>query len=318
MRALARLICLGLLLGMGQSAQADVPKNLPYPDKENITALEIIRQVYYTNHFYGFDNFMIRRKGRTMTVILNKDSSGKVNSIAIERYLNNNYNDGIVNNRDLAIFRSGKLKGTGLLVTDYVEEDKDSNYMVWLPALRKIRRFAQPAFDDSYGGAVFTYGDVLLREPRHENHDLLTTKTFEGCLGSIQELQRKRFKYAGILPPGSCRHQGKEVYVVKSTTKFENWWYDFRISFIDTLSFADYRTVYFKDGKLVKVIDRDWGVVKGAESTDPRKLFWKYWYGLDLRTGNQTWAVVPQDVISYNTERKASFWSEKTLRRLKR
>lgn len=253
-----------------------------------------------------------------MTAIINKDSDGKVSTIAVERYINNSYDDGIIRSKDLALFRSGNLKGTGLLITDYVDESKDQTYSVWLPALRKVRRFTQPLHEDAYGGTVFTYGDVLLRKPRHENHEILSIKKFDGCLGSIQELQRKPFKYVGELPAGSCRHQGKDVYVVKSTTKFENWWYDYRVSFVDTESFADYRTVYFKDEKLVKVIDRDWGVVKGSEGTDPRALFWKYWYGIDLTTGNQSWAVIPQDVVSFNTDEDESLWSEATLRRLKR
>lgn len=318
MRVLVRSAIALLLLSMAGAVTPSVPRQLPYPQKGAIDGDEIIRQVYFTNHFFFFENFMIRRKGRTMTVIINKDATGKVTTIAVERYLNNQYDDGVLRQRDLAIFRSGKLKGMGLLITDYEDDAKDQTYSIWMPALRKVRRFNQPAFEDAYGGTVFTYGDVTLRKPKHETHQLLTTKLFEGCLGSIQELQRKRFKYVGVLPPGSCRHQGKEVYVVKSTTKFKNWWYDFRISFVDTDSFADYRTVYFKDGELVKVIDRDWGVVKGAEDDDPRALFWKYWYGLDLKTGNQTWAVVPQNVISYNTDRDRSFWTEKTLRRLKR
>lgn len=318
MRSFWRWILLGAALTLAFPTGAMVPKNLAYPERKGITGDQIIRQVYFTNHFFFFKNFMIRRKGRTMTVIINKDGSGKVNTIAVERYLNNDYDDGILNQRDLAIFRSGKLKGTGLLISDYVDDDRDQTYSVWLPALRKVRRFTQPAYEDAYGGTVFTYGDVTLRKPKHETHQLLITKNFEGCLGSIRELQRKRFKYVGVLPSGSCRHQGKEVYVVKSATKYEDWWYDFRISFVDTSSFADYRTVYFKDDELIKVIDRDWGVVKGVETEDPRALFWKYWYGLDLRTGNQTWAVVPQDVIKFNTNRDADFWTEKTLRRLKR
>jgi hypothetical protein len=49
---------------------------------------------------------------------------------------------------------------------------------------------------------------------------------------------------------------------LKSTTKFENWWYDYRISYVDTKTFVDYRTEYFRDGQKIKVIDRDWVSMK--------------------------------------------------------
>ena len=39
---------------------------------------------------------------------------------AVERHLNNNYENDVIKSRDLAIFRSGKLRGTGMLVTDYL------------------------------------------------------------------------------------------------------------------------------------------------------------------------------------------------------
>ncbi|MCU7916249.1 MAG: hypothetical protein KZQ65_10240, partial [Candidatus Thiodiazotropha sp. (ex Gloverina cf. vestifex)] len=105
---------------------------------------------------------------------------------------------------------------------------------------------------------------------------------------------------------------------LKSTTKFKNWWYDYRISYVDTKSFADYRTLYFKNGELIKIIDRDWGLVNTEEEGDPRALFWKYWYGLDLRTGHESLAVIPKKVVEYNSNRRNSFWTEKTLRKIKR
>ena len=93
--------------------------------------------------------------------------------------------DGNTKAQDLAIFRSGKLKGTGMLITDYVDDAKSQSYMIWLPALRKIRRFAQPAHDDAWGGSDFTFGDVALRKPFHETHELLGKETFNDCLGFI-------------------------------------------------------------------------------------------------------------------------------------
>jgi len=69
---------------------------------------------------------------------------------------------------------------------------------------------------------------------------------------------------------------------------------------------------------LIKVIDRDWGRVNANEEGDPRALFWKYWYGLDIKTGKESWAVIPQKVVDTNSPRRNSFWTEKTLRKIKR
>ncbi|MCG8489133.1 MAG: outer membrane lipoprotein-sorting protein [Chromatiales bacterium] len=291
------------------------------PEGTPPSAEEIARQVYFANHFYAFKNFSIERRGRTMTVLINRSSSGKVSATALERHLNNNYQltpDEAIQSRDLAIFHSGKLRGTGMLVTEYRDEQKNKDYMVWLPALRKIRRFAQPQHDDAWGGSVFTFGDVTLRKPEDETHELIGKKKLRTCLGTIDELEGKHYRYAGELPERSCRHINKEVYGLKSTTKFGYWWYDYRISYVDTTSFADYRTLYFKDDELIKVIDRDWGLVDSENGSDPRALFWKYWYGFDLRTGQESWAVIPQKVVNYNKKRRNSFWTEKTLRKIKR
>ncbi len=73
-----------------------------------------------------------------------------------------------------------------------------------------------------------------------------------------------------------------------------------------------------KNDKLIKIIDRDWGVVEDTETGDPRSLFWKYWYGVDLQTGQETWAVIPQKIIEFNRDVDNKYWTEKTLRKIKR
>jgi hypothetical protein len=297
---------------------AGVSKRLPLPETSP-DADEVARQVYFANHFFSFGNFSIDRRGRKATVLIDRNADGSKVTTALERHLNNDYPEGdAVRSRDLAIFHSGKMRGTGMLVTDYSDNEKSQSYMVWLPRLRKIRRFSQPEHDDAWGGSLFTFGDVTLRKPEHERHELLGKKKMRTCLGAIEELENKSYKYAGVLPKRSCRHLNKEVYGLKSTTKFKDWWYDYRISYVDTENYSDYRTLYYKDGELIKVIDRDWGLVAEKAGGDPRALFWKYWYGLDLKTGKESWAVIPQKVVEFNTNKSKRFWSERTLRKIKR
>lgn len=296
---------------------ADVTRDLPIPSGTP-SADEIIDQVFYVNHFYAFDNYGIGKKGKKITVLINKSSGKKPTTITVERYLNNQYlDDDVVKAKDLAIFRSGKLRGTGMLITDFDEPGKSQSYAIWIPSLRKIRRFAEPAHDDAWGGTDFTFGDVSLRKPQNETHELMGTETFSGCLGSVTLADNEKNKYTRKLPEASCAADGKEVYKVKSTTKFENWWYDDRISYIDTQSFADYRTDYFKDGEKIKVIDRDWRPVENA--SDPRQVVWGYWYGKTFATDHETWAVIPPEVVTYDdTSKKQKLWTEKTLRKIRR
>jgi hypothetical protein len=299
---------------------AGVDNRLAYPDsRKALTADELAEQVYFANHFYSFDNFSIRRRGRTMSVLINKTANGSPMITAVERHLNNNYDQGnAIQSRDLAIFHSGKLRGTGMLVTEYRDDEKSKDYIAWLPSVRKIRRFAQPNQEDAWGGSVFTFGDVLLRRPFDETHEILGKKIMRTCLGTIVNMEKKVLRNAGRVPERSCRHLNKEVYGLKSTTKFDDWWYDYRISYIDTKSFADYRTLYYKDDKLIKIIDRDWGLVKNRDTSDPRALFWKYWYGVDLITGKESLAIIPRKVVSFNTNLRNGFWTERTLRKIKR
>ncbi|MEW8626226.1 MAG: outer membrane lipoprotein-sorting protein [Candidatus Thiodiazotropha sp.] len=300
--------------------EAGVDRNLPYPQPgTELTADEVADQVYFANHFYSFDNFSIKRRGKTLSLLVNKRANDTATKTTVERHLNNNYSDhDSIQSRDLAIFHSGKLRGTGMLVTEYRDEQKNKDYMAWLPKLRKIRRFAQPAHEDDWGGSVFTFGDVMLRKPSDETHELLGKKTMRTCLGMIDSLEGEVSRNAGRIPERSCRHLGKEVYGLKSTTHFDDWWYDYRISYVDTKSFADYRTLYYKNDELIKVIDRDWGLVNNKGEGDPRALFWKYWYGIDLTTGKESLAVVPRKVVHFNTNLRNKFWTERTLRKIKR
>ena len=297
------------------TVSAGVSKDLPLPSGTP-DANAIIDQVYYVNHMYALDNFGISKKGKNVTVIISRTEGKRPTTLTVERYLNNKYSDGKINAKDVAIFRSGKLKGTGMLITDYVDDAKSQSYAIWLPALRKIRRFAQPAHDDAWGGTDFTFGDVVLRKPQHETHKLLGTATFDGCLSAMDVPKSQRNKYMKKLPTGSCAPKGKKVYKVESSTKRDNWWYDKRVSYVDTETFADYRIEYFKGGNHIKTIDKNWN---SLGLSDPRALAWSYWYGKTHATGHETWAVIPDKVVEVNNKkRKARFWSEKTLRKIKR
>lgn len=314
-RGTALLLIPAALIGVCMPTKAGVTPQLPYPTGRP-AALEIMQQVYFVNHFYALKNFAVTKVRRKITVLISRTKGKRPTTNTLERYLNNDYaHDPVIKARDLAIFRSGKLRGTGILITDYDDDTKGQSYIIWLPALRKTRRFAQPAQDDSWGGLDFTFGDVVLRKPEHETHEFLGQETFASCLHGMDIPKEHRNHYTRHLAKESCSSKGKDVYKVKSTTKFKDWWYDYRVSYVDTQTFADYRTEYYKNEKKIKFIDRDWNSL-GLE--DPRALSWGYWYGKNLVTGHESWAVIPQEVVRFNAKFKPSLWSERTLRKIKR
>ena len=293
---------------------ANVAKDLKYP-KGKVSANEVAKQIYFVNHFLGTKNYGISKKGRNITTLVLRAKDESPLTTALERYLNNDYNDGVINARDLAIFRSGKLKGTGMLITDFIDPTKSQTYAIYIPAIRKIRRFAQPAQDDAWGGSDFSFGDVTLRKPNDETHTLLADSTMNGCLAVMNLPAKQRNKYTSKLDiKPDCSVKGKAVYVLKSTAKKQNWWYDYRISYVDKKTFVDYRTQYFKNKTKIKIIDRSW---ISANLDDPRANYWGYWYGKTLATEHETLAFIPNGITKVNAKYKKSWWSERTLRKIR-
>lgn len=305
---------------------AGVSVDLPYPSGKLSNAKKIMQNVYFGNHFFAFKNYAIVKKGRTITRIIKKSKGKKALTETVERYLNNDYaSDPKIKSKDLAIFRSGKLRGMGMLITDFKDDAKSQEYLVWLPALRKIRRFAQPAHDEAWGGTDFTFGDVTLRKPKHEKHTLMGTQKLGMEVKSLVVPAGEQTSSTKGLPKGTNKFANREVYKVKSKTKFSGWWYDYRITYIDTKTFADYHTEYYKGGKMIKFIDKNWA--KASGSNDPRALRWYTWYGKDVRNGHESLAYIPKKVTVKNQKTfkvgkkkydTSSLWKESTLTKIKR
>ena len=293
-------------------AMAKVSKDLAYPSG-SVTADELAAQNYFVNHFYGFKNYAITKDGKDVTALILRAKGSNPLTLTLERYLNNEPTAAGVNAQDLAIFRSGKLKGTGMLITDFSDANKSQSYEIFIPSIRKVRRFAEPARDDAWGGSDFTFGDVTLRKPGHETHELLGKAAFAGCLGVMKDVKRNKYTQKADIK-ADCSVDGKEVYKLKSTANDANWWYDNRVSYIDAKTFADYRTEYFKGGNHVKTIDRSW---VSAGLSDPRSSYWGYWYGTTLATGHETMAFIPSNVTKVNHKyKKKNLWSTSTLKKM--
>jgi len=311
MKHIALSVAIATSLAAGV-ATATVSKDLAYPSG-SVSAADVANQNYFVNHFYSFGNYAITKKGKEVTALILRAKGSNPLTLTLERYLNNEPKAAGVNAQDLAILRSGKLKGTGMLITDFIDQSKSQSYEIFIPSIRKVRRFAEPARDDAWGGSDFTFGDVTLRKPKHESHELLGKATFAGCLSIMKDIKRNKYTQNAKIE-ADCSTDGKAVYKLKSTANNANWWYDNRISYIDTKTFADYRTEYFKGGNKVKVIDRSW---VSANLDDPRASYWGYWYGTTLATGHETMAFIPSTITKVNHKyKKKNLWSTSTLKKM--
>ena len=260
---------------------------------------------------------MSRRNKRDISLLINrapldKRGPGRKPSVnTFETFINNNPQNPEIESMQMAIMKSGKVRGTGVLFTSYADEGRSASIALWLPALRKIRRLNEPAHDDYWVGSNFTYGELVLRKPEHEHHELLGEDVFKDCLLTMELDRYEMTRHTKDLPGAQCAHKGKPIYRIKSTTRFRDWWYDYHISEIDKTTFAMYRTTYYKDEKKIKTIDVDW---QSLNLPDPRIHYPRYIYAITHDTGVDSMVYVPRSTVELNIDIPDSFWSEETLK----
>jgi hypothetical protein len=288
---------------------------LPYPEDKVLTADEIAVQQFYGLRGMHLKNFSSQKKGKKLSLLIKRTPGESPSVNAFESFTNYNYQDGRTESKLLIIYRSGKLKGAGILLSTYVDTKRTPDLMIWLPTLRKVRRFSSPSQDDVLNGSILTYGEVFLRRPEHEKHQLLGQQVFGECLNVMTIKKDEQTRRTRHLPTAQCKPKDKAVYQLRSDTLFDNWWYDYRISYIDTSTFAMYRTVYFKDSKRIKTIDIDWNEL---DHPDPRVLSPNFIYAKSNVTNIESFLVIPKETIDWNTDIKNKFWSERTLKKIKR
>ncbi len=289
----------------------------PYPQGK-LTGLQIAEQVYAISHGQLVKNAASKKHGRDIAMLVNRPPAEKrkpgrrpiVNTF--ETYGNSHPNNPRLDAMQMAIIKSGKARGTGILYISYSDKSKPGMMVLWLPALRKARRISEPAQDDTWVGTNLTYGELVLRKPDDEVHKLLKETVFDDCLLAMKLNKWEINRYTKRLPGPQCGHKGRQVYIIKSTTKFKDWWYDYHISTVDRETFALYRTVYYKKGKKIKTVDIDW---QSLEQPDPRVQYPRYIYAITHDGGIDSMIYVPRSTVLLNQDLPDTFWSEKTLKK---
>ena len=274
----------------------------------------VAREIEFVNHFAAVRNIHYGTP-QAPVVVFDRSADGQTRVNTFERWRRNDHGDGPVGASDLAIFRSGKLRGTGILVTEPRDPTRSRDYRLWLPSLRKVRRFAEPDPADNWGGSNFSYGDIYVRRPHDEQHRLLGRETFDDCLGVVQLPPTERDRHTAAIPGADCSARGRAVFRLQSRPYRNDLGYDERISWVDVETFADYRALYYRDGQPVKVIDKAW---RSMQLDDPRAQYWVYCYARSFADDRQGMAFVAPDAVQWNTALDPDLWSEQTLRRIRR
>ncbi len=281
---------------------------------ENLTADQIALEAYRHIHWLRIDKIATEKVGGKVATLINRGRGGRVTINTFNNYVNSDFDDPSIETKTLAIFQSGKQRGLGLLMTSYTALEKAPAVMIWLPELRKVRRFAAPAHDDAWAGSVMTFGEVFLRRPEHEVHELLGRETIDYCLDVMSANEHKKLSRL-TLPVADCSFKGRDVYRLKSTTKFKRWWYDYHLTDIDVENYLPYRTVYFKNDKQIKTI---WIAWKNGKRDDPLVHYPYYIFGHVDATGFESIFYVPEETVEWDMDLPDRFWSERTLRKIKR
>lgn len=286
-------------------------------DSFALSAKEIARKSYNVNHSLYVKNMMIKKKKRSSIISVSRSVGVKPRVTAVERFLSNEYTNGIIESKDLIILRSGKLNGVGVLMTSYIDPNRSHEYLMWLPALRKVRRMAEPKDAGMGAGDIAFLEDAKLRRFDEERYTLVETKVMDLNLAMMPFKKKELGRFTKGFPYQKTTKTGaRKIYVLKSTYKSKHHWYDYRISYVDSEYFTDYMTYYYKDGKRIKQVYRHW--VHLGNLPDPKAKTWYYWYSKDTKTGYEMVTYIPKKLIKVNQRVKKTFWSTRTLEKIKR
>jgi len=282
-----------------------------------ISAKEIAKKSYNVNHSLYIKNMMIKKKKRSSIITVSRSVGVKPRISAVERFLSNEYDDGVIESKDLVIIRSGKLKGLGVLMTSYLDPKRSHQFMMWIPALRKVRRMAEPEDAGMGAGDIAFLQDVKLRRFHEESYSLVKTKVMDIELSMMPFKKGEFGRFTKGFPyKKSTKIRGRKIHILKSTAKKKNHWYDHRISYIDSEYFTDYITQSYINGKRIKEVHRHW--IHLGNHPDPKAKMWYYWYSKDTQTGYEMVTYVPKKLIKVDKKVKKSFWSTRTLKKIKR
>jgi len=152
------------------------------------------------------------------------------NGTATERVMDQySKKDAQGNARTVVVFQDpASVRGSRFLTIENSGKEKDQ--WIFLPSLGKIRRIAASEGSGSFMGSDFSYDDISStdRKTDQDNHKILRTEKFNG----------------------------KDCYVIESSSKDANYQYSKMIQWIDVTSLVIYKIeLYDRRGTQVKLLE---------------------------------------------------------------
>ncbi len=218
----------------------------------------------------------------TMTLISIKRGREKKRVREITRY-QRNFNEGKFKSKSLIRFlKPADVKGTGFLMWEYLESNKDDDQWLFLPALGKVKRIAAREKSENFMGSDFTYEDIGGRELDDDEYELL----------------------------GEEEINGVNCYKVRAIPKRKDTAYNKRIIWVDKNNFVMTKVQFYdKKNRLLKVLD----FLK-------QRLDGNYWSVLKMKMENvQTEHKTIMEIsdIEYDTGIRDNFFTKRFLQRVK-
>jgi len=111
-----------------------------------------------------------------------------------------------------------EVKGLAVLTWAHVKKGRQQDIWIWLPSIKRSRRVSQSNADDSFLGSDLTVEEVSTRRFGDETYELLGEASFPGYYSVY-------FKQKLL--------EGTACYKIKATVKRKDWYYTYRIVWLD-------------------------------------------------------------------------------------
>ena len=185
-------------------------------------------------------------------------------------------------------------KGLAVLTWAYTDIHKQNDIWLWLPSMKKVRKVSQSEEDDSFLGTEFTVEDVSTRRYGYETYQLLGEERFKGYTCRYN----KKTYFAGT-----------PCYKIKAVPKRKNWYYAYRILWIDKKTGVDiFEEFYDKRGRKFKEIFHYLDTPENGCWTS------RIWEVYNYRTGHTDTIIISP--ARYNTGLKERDFSPRILERM--
>jgi hypothetical protein len=278
------------------------------------------REIQAENLFYmKFMNMETWQVALARLPLLRED--GQVRERVVERkQMTMPLDTGIEVKAEFSFVEPNEVRGMKALMFTYYNPEKESDYWMYLPSLRRIRRISSADRDDSFFGSDCTWADAADIKVDEEKHRIIGVEKYpvewdeniydepataawehvfiKDCVATdMSRVDCKSldhnfsFKDKFPLSPGkrpNLENLGPEVYVVESIPQWPTYYAKKITRYHKEHKFSLSQDYYDEKGRHIKYFKRTW--IKIGETPGQAGPYWSisWWYIKNLLTGHAT------------------------------